>query len=160
MDNERLQDIKAKHLLHGAEEWTNQEDADTEAVIKELIAAVEVLQAELVEAEAEQLRESLCGKWRKEIKVDKEMQEEIADLRQKNTGLHIDISNLRKQLAEARANCIAEKAQLISKMQKRTEEGWAKLAEAQAENERLRGELKIIQDNSKRWAEIIEQPYG
>jgi len=47
MDNERLQDIKAKHLLHGAEEWTNQEDADTEAVIKELIAAVEELQAEV-----------------------------------------------------------------------------------------------------------------
>ena len=47
MNDERLQEIKGgKYLLHGTEEWTNQEDAETEVVILELIAAVEELQAE------------------------------------------------------------------------------------------------------------------
>ena len=42
MDNERLKEIRdSELLLHDDEEWTNQEDADTEAVIKELIAAVD-----------------------------------------------------------------------------------------------------------------------
>ena len=46
--NERLQVIKdSEVLLHGEEEWTNEEDVVTEAVIKELITAVEESQAEV-----------------------------------------------------------------------------------------------------------------
>jgi len=42
MQNERLQEIKdGDWICHGTEEWTNQEDADTEAVILELITALE-----------------------------------------------------------------------------------------------------------------------
>ena len=49
--NERLQVMKdSEVLLHGEEEWTNQEDADTEAVILELITAVEASQQQLAEA--------------------------------------------------------------------------------------------------------------
>ena len=51
---ERLQEIKeGDYLLHGTEEWTNQEDADTEAVILELICALEASQQQLAEAQEE-----------------------------------------------------------------------------------------------------------
>ena len=53
MDNERLQEIKeGDYLLHGTEEWMNQEDADTEAVILELIAAYEAAQADVTRERA------------------------------------------------------------------------------------------------------------
>ena len=72
MDNERLQEIKkGDWLLHGTEEWTNQEDADIEAVIKELVTALEAAQQELAEANETmrswKLLDETGYKWVKEV---------------------------------------------------------------------------------------------
>ena len=53
MTPERLEEIEDKHLLHGAEEWTNEEDVETEAAIKELIAAYKTSQQALAGAQEE-----------------------------------------------------------------------------------------------------------
>ena len=105
MDDKRLQEIKdGDWMLHGTEEWTNQEDADTEAVIKELIAAYEQAQAELTEAndlyEIADEGMNNCSKQLAEAQAELDTSQLLRD-RERYRKENID---LRAQLAEAQAD--------------------------------------------------------
>ena len=79
MRPERLQEIRdSELLLHGEEQWTNEEDVVTEAVIKELIAAVEDLQA-------------LGGWWGERHRI------EIADLRAQLAASQTEVEQLEER---------------------------------------------------------------
>jgi len=84
ISKERLQEIKDKHLLTGNEEWTSQEDVDTEAVIKELITAVEQAQAELAEAEERDDAMDIIGVADKRTIAD--LRKEVKRLKATNGG--------------------------------------------------------------------------
>ena len=133
MDDKRLQEIKdGDWMLHGTEEWTNQEDADTEAVIKELIAAYEQAQAELADLQ---------------LRYDNQREDCIDYVK--------DIADLRKQLAEAQAELaeardIRDRWKDYSKLYKGYANKWSKdnadlrkqLAEATLERDKWERQSK------------------
>ena len=104
MKPERLQEIKNFRLLKGNEEWTSQEDVDTEADFIELIAAYE--------NQGELLQLSLAN-------VDR-LNEELADAVEMlaDCGVYVtdekgeEYVTLRKQLAEAQAELAGRDAVL------------------------------------------------
>ena len=148
ISKERLQEIKDKYLLTGNEEWTSQEDVDTEAVIKELIAAYEQAQAEV-----ERYRKHIAigEETVLELRIEVERLETSQLLRDRERYRKENI-DLRAQLAEARLENktdyqahLNDNAQIVRERDKFRKE----LAASQAEVERLQSVLDNAKENVK-----------
>jgi hypothetical protein len=145
MDKKRLQEIKDKHILKDGVEWTNQEDIDTENIIKELITAYEQAQAELAKAQGNlDLGDGTIRRLRDTMRGDAI---DIHDLRAQVTDLYLtkdrEIDNLRAQLTTSKEVAYDEHLAL-EKVKKQ-------LAEAQAERDTYKDRWKEALERIEYW---------
>ena len=114
IDDKRLKEIKeGPWILKGYEEWTNQEDADTEAVIKELVAAYEQAWAELAYVEKA---------WKKTIAERDKLHNEKIDLRAQLEETQYKLRSCKSLAKLERENLLERNTDLISERKKAQDE--------------------------------------